>query len=146
MKIELSKKMLLRMFLVYSALGWGICIVWVFLPGDSAFEILGYIGGISPEVLNADPMYDYWLRMASSVFAFLGFLYLLPVMNPAKFAALAPYLGWFMIIEGAVLFAHGAILGLPATPWLGDVGFCVVGGIGILSTMKSPEKHVRSSL
>lgn len=134
------------MFLIYSAIGWGICIAGVFLPGRSAFEILGYIGGISPEPLNADPMYDYWLRMASSVFAFLGFLYLLPIFNPAKFAGLLPFLGWFMLIEGVILFAHGLRLGLVPTPWLGDVGFCFVGGIGILLTMGGTEENVEDQL
>jgi len=45
-----------------------------------------------------------------------------------------------MITEGIILLVYGLILHLPPSPWLGDVGFCFVSGIGILSTIKNNKK------
>jgi hypothetical protein len=133
--MKLSKKLLLRLFLIYSALGWGICAVGIFISSDFAFELLKYFGGIDPIALKADPMYDYWFRMAASVFALVGLFYLILGIKPKKYAVVIPLAGCFMIIEGIILGVHGYRLGLPSTPWLGDVGFCIVGGIGILCCM-----------
>ena len=139
--MNLSKKFLLNAFLIYSAIGWCVCIFGTFLPADSTFNILGYIGGVEPGILKSDPMYAYWLRMASSVFAFVGVLFLLPVFKPEKFKALIPLLGLFMMLEGLILLIHGIILKLPATPLWSDVGFCIVGGLGILLCL--PGKDAR---
>ncbi len=130
------KQLLLKMFLIYLAIGWGICIVGVFVPGNSAFNMLGYIGGIEPSLLQSDNMYDYWLRMASSVFSFVGLICLLPVINYDKFKSLVPVIGTFMLFEGFVLLIHGLILQIPIYPLWGDVGFCLVGGGGVLCCMK----------
>ena len=63
---------MLHFFLGYAAIGWGICVAGIFAPAKATFELLGYVGGIDPGPLMADPMYDYWLRMASSAFTFIG--------------------------------------------------------------------------
>ncbi len=45
---------LLRVFLLYGALGWGVCLVGVVVPGAVAFDLLGYIGGVEPHALFSD--------------------------------------------------------------------------------------------
>jgi hypothetical protein len=134
MKITWNK--MLRIFLVYSAVGWLVCLAGIFISANFAAEIMHWFGGVATEGIMNVPIYDYWFRMASSVFGMIGLFYLLLAWNPAKFAAVIPYAGWFMIIEGAILLVHGLILGLPPTPWLGDVGFCIVGGAGILVCLR----------
>jgi hypothetical protein len=131
---------LLRVFLLYGALGWGVCLVGVVVPGAVAFDLLGYIGGIEPHALVSDPMYDYWLRMASSVFGFLGVLFLILAIRPEKFANVLPLAGCFMLLEGIVLLVHGLRLHLPLTPMAGDVSFCLLCGIGILVCMKRAKR------
>jgi len=138
--IKLSKPVLLRIFLIYSAIGWGICIVGIFISSDFAFDLLKYFGGIDPVALKADIMYDYWFRMASSAFGLVGIFYLILAIKPEKYAVAIPLAGWFMLIEGIILLIHGLRLGLPSTPLLGDVGFCIVGGLGILFCLEKKKE------
>ena len=88
-----------------------------------------------------DPMYDYWLRMASSVFAFIGISYLFLAIWPKRFSAVLPFSGIFMLLEGIILLVHGLRLGLPPVPFWGDTAFCLVGGIGILLCMGSVKEQ-----
>lgn len=143
--INLSRRTALRCFLGYAALGWGICIVGVFTPASTAFDLLEYVGGIDPTPLLADPMYDYWLRMASSAFAFIGIGYLILAIWPRRFCSVLPFAGAFMLIEGIVLLVHGLRLGLSPTPFMGDTSFCLVGGIGILLCMGSIKEKTEET-
>ena len=135
--LNMSRRTALRFFLAYTAFGWAICIAGVFTPAAAAFDLLQYVGGIDPALMLADPMYDYWLRMASSTFAFIGLGYLILAIWPDRFSSVLPFAGAFMLIEGVVLLLHGLRLGLPPTPFLGDTAFCITGGIGILLCMGS---------
>jgi len=98
-------------------------------------ELLRFFGGVDASGLG-DSIYDYWFRMASSVCGLVGIAYLVLASNPAKYAVVLPWAGIFMVAEGIVLFVQGILLDLPPTPWLGDVGFCLVGGVGILVAMR----------
>jgi len=133
--VKFSKHFWLRLFLGYSALGWGVCLAGVFVSHETMLELLRFFGGVDASGLG-DPIYDYWFRMASSVFGLVGIVYLVLAANPAKYAVALPWAGIFMVAEGIVLFVHGILLDLPPTPWLGDVGFCLVGGVGILVAMR----------
>ena len=135
--LNLSRHTALRFFLVFSALGWGVCIAGIFAPGNMVFDLLSYVGGIDPAPLQQDVMYDYWLRMASSVFTLIGMGYLILAIMPRRFAMILPFAGMFMLVEGVILLVHGIRLGLPLTPFSGDVAFCLIGGIGILACMGS---------
>lgn len=130
--MKISKNFLLKVFLVYSAIAWGICIFGIFIPAQSAFALLGHIGGVEPDLLKSNPVYAYWLRMAASVFSFLGILFLLPVFWYEKYKSLVLPLGIFLIIEGIILMIHGLMLQIPVSPLWSDVGVCLVGGIGII--------------
>ena len=128
---------MLHFFLGYAAIGWGICVAGIFAPSKAAFELLGSVGGIDPAALMADPMYDYWLRMASGAFTFIGVAYLLLAIWPKKYAVVLPLAGLFMLAEGLILLIHGLRLHLPEAPFSGDTSFCFIGGIGILCCMGS---------
>ncbi len=140
MSIRLSKPVLLRLFLVYTAVGWGICTVGIFISTVFGYKMLHFVGGVDTGGLSGDPMYDYWFRMASSVFGLIGIFYFFLALKPEKYAVVMPFAGWFMIIEGVVLLIHGVRLELPPTPWYGDVGFCLVGGLGILLCMNGKQR------
>ncbi|MBL7012019.1 MAG: hypothetical protein ISR85_03715 [Kiritimatiellales bacterium] len=139
--LNLSQRTALRFFLTYTAFGWGICLAGVFTPAATAFDLLEYIGGIDPAPMLADPMYDYWLRMASSTFAFIGIGYLILAIWPRRFSSVLPFAGAFMLLEGVILLVHGLRLDLQPTPFLGDTAFCLVGGIGILLFMGSVREE-----
>jgi hypothetical protein len=117
----------------------------VFAPATTAFDLLQYVGGVDPTPMLEDSMYDYWLRMASSVFALIGVAYLVLAIWPRKFAVALPLAGACMVIEGLILLAHGLRLDLPATPFVGDTAFCLVGGIGILLCMGSVRDTAKDS-
>lgn len=124
---------------MYAALGWGICLVGVFVPAKVAFGMLEHLSAIEPELFASDPMIDYWLRMAAGAFSLVGAGYLVLAVRPRRFRQALPFAGAFMVLEGLVLAAHGLRLGLGPTPFFGDVAFCLAGGIGILCTMGSAK-------
>ena len=120
---------LLRFFLVFSALGWVVCVVGVFLSWSSFIELLHSLGG--PTVAY-DRMLDYWLRMTACAYTLIGLLYLLLALQPAKYRVVIPWFGWVMVIEGVVLLHQGIRLALPPFPFYADVAVSFIGGGGIL--------------
>jgi hypothetical protein len=120
---------LLRVFLGFAALAWGVSIFGVFLPWTRAADALRGLGA-SPIIY--DPMLDYWLRMASGAFALVGGLYLVLMLAPEKHKAIIPWFGALMLAEGVVLLVHGVRLSLPPWPFCADTAACFVAGAGIL--------------
>lgn len=120
---------LLRLVLFFCAVAWGVSVFGVFTSWEAA---AGALQGMGAKPIRYDPMFDYWLRMASGAFALVGTGYFLLAMRPAKYAVMLPWFGWIMIVEGAILFAHGLRLGLSPFPFYGDVSACFAGGFGIL--------------
>jgi hypothetical protein len=138
MKNQASKRMkktALRIFLLFSAFGWIICVAGVFLPVSQIFDLLSSIGGVDTTPLLSEPMFEYWLRMASSTFTLIGVGFLILAIRPDQFAKALPFAGGFMLINGIILLIHVINLPLPLTPILGDVLFCLIGGVGILLSM-----------
>jgi hypothetical protein len=125
---------LLRGFLCFAALVWGVAVCGVFATWDAA-EIA--LSGMGAEPIAYDRMLDYWLRMASGAFALIGVGYLLLAINPRKHASIVPWSGWLLVVEGAVLTFHGIRLGLPPFPFYGDIAACFIAGVGILALRKS---------
>jgi hypothetical protein len=121
---------LLKLFLGFSALAWGISAVGVFVSWSKAAELLQ---GLGAQPITYDPMLDYWLRMASGAFALIGCWYFVLMIWPRKFHAAIPWFGALMLAEGLILLIHGVRLSLPPFPFYGDVSACFLGGAGILS-------------
>ena len=61
-----------KIILLFAALGWGISIFGVFLPWNTAVETLQ---GLGAGEIPADPMLNYWLRMAGGAFTMLGIIF-----------------------------------------------------------------------
>jgi hypothetical protein len=94
---------------VISALGWLISIVGVVVPSSTAFAILNDLGALD---LPYNPMLDYWLRMTSFAFAFIGFLFAIAAIRWRKSWSFALLLALFQFICGVVLFAAKWQIGL----------------------------------
>lgn len=122
-----------QIFLLAGALGWGISILGVLLPWSVMDVILQNMGATAPV---ADLQIQYWFRMATGAWSIIGFLYLMVLLKPQKYNNLIPLLGWGSLFEGIVLLIHGLYLNLPLFPFVGDVGFCLVVGGGLLLTNK----------
>jgi hypothetical protein len=120
---------LLRLFLGFSGLAWGISIVGVFLTWSAAAQALQ---GLGAHPIAYDRMLDYWLRMAAGAFALVGGWYLVLMIWPQKFHAAIPWFGGLMLVEGLILLFHGLRLSLPPFPFYGDIAACFVGGGAIL--------------
>jgi len=123
------KLRLLRLLLGFSALAWGVSFYGVFASWSDAEQALQGLGAKS---MAYDPMLDYWLRMASGVFGFIGIWYFILLLRPQKFHAAIPWFGVLMMAEGIILLVHGLRLHLPPFPFYGDVAACLLGGCGIL--------------
>ena len=120
---------LLRLFLGFSAIAWGVSLFGVFATWSSAVDALR---GLGAQPIAYDRMLDYWLRMAAGAFTLVGALYLLLMLQPRRFQAIIPWFGWLMLVEGAILLVHGIRLALPPLPFYADTGACLFGGGGIL--------------
>jgi hypothetical protein len=120
---------LLRLFLGFAAIAWGVSLVGVFLSWRGASEALQ---GLGANPISYDPMLDYWLRMASGAFGLVGVWYFILMLQPRKFAAAIPWFGGLMLVEGVVLLVHGVRLRLGPFPFYGDVAACFVCGTAIV--------------
>ena len=131
---------LLRLFLGFAALAWGVSVVGVFLNWPAAEQTLQ---GLGAQPIVYDRMLDYWLRMAAGTFALIGCWYVVLMIWPRKFYAAIPWFGGFMLVEGIILLLHGLRLSLPPFPFYGDTSACFVGGGAILylSRFARPENH-----
>ena len=118
-----------RIFLLAGAIGWGISIVGVLLPWSVMDIILQNMGATAP---IADLQIQYWFRMATGAWSIIGFLYLMVLLKPQKYDNLIPLLALGTLFEGIVLLIHGLYLNLPLLPFVGDVGFCLIVGCGLL--------------
>ena len=122
-----------RYLLCAGAIGWGIAVAGVLLPWKWMLPILH---GMGASYEFSDPQVRYWLRMACSGWSSIGLLYLAVLIKPEQYGKLIPFLAVTSIFIGIVLLVHGYLLGLSFFPFAIDVLFCLVVGIGLLSTGK----------
>lgn len=120
---------LLRLFLGFSAVAWGVSVFGVLLRWSEAVEALQ---GLGAGPIPYDRMLDYWLRMAAGAFSLVGVLYLVLALQPLKHRSMLPWFGLLMFVEGLVLLVHGVRLGLPPFPFYADTAACLGAGSGIL--------------
>lgn len=113
-----------------AGLGWGLTIVGAFLPWEWATEHLEKFGG-SGEIPD-DVMLNYWMRMASGAFGFVGIFFLLAAWKPQEYKNIIPVLAYGSIAEALILIFYGVKFGLPIFPFGPDVAIALVPGIGIL--------------
>src|SRR4051794_2663979 len=73
----------LRLGLLVSAAGWGISFYFTFASWSAAADQLYSMGA---GVIAYRPMFDYWLKMASSVFGCIGIGSALACWRPRTFA------------------------------------------------------------
>jgi len=128
---------LLRLFLIFSAFAWGVCIVGVFAPWP---QINSIAQGMGAKPIAYDPLLDYWLRMICGAFTLVGGWYLVLALWPRKFAVAIPWFGWLMIVEGIILLVSGLRLGIGPFPFYGDVALSLVCGGGIVFCASSAGK------
>ena len=119
---------ILRLGLIVAAIGWGISFYFTFAPWDAAKEQLE---GMGAGPIPYDPLGDYWLRMASSVFGCIGIACVMACARPHFFAS-------FIRLLGPFHFVIGITLGIAAyrnqlTPdlhptFIPDIVFCFLAG------------------
>jgi hypothetical protein len=131
------KLRLLRFLLLTSALAWAVSVFAVVLPWPMAVMALQ---GLGAGEIPADPMLDYWLRMAAGAFTGVGIFFLALAIWPARFANIIGLAGILMFGEGLVLLVHGLRLGLGPVPFYADTAFCLVAGVGIWVLRKAASK------
>jgi hypothetical protein len=125
------------MFLLFSAIGWAVCIVGLFASWP---QINSIAQGMGAKPIAYDPMLDYWLRMICGAFTLVGVWYLVLALWPRKFAVAIPWFGWLMVVEGIILLVSGLRLGLGPFPFYGDVALSLVCGGGIVLAAPAAKK------
>ncbi|MGD1086309.1 MAG: hypothetical protein ABSA47_16355 [Verrucomicrobiota bacterium] len=132
---------LLRLFLGFAAVAWGVSVFGVFLSWSAASQALQ---GLGARPIAYDPMLDYWLRMAAGAFTLIGCWYLILMIWPRKFSVAIPWFGVLMLAEGVILLVHGVRLALRPLPFYADTAACFLGGGGILyfSRCGKPEHEM----
>jgi hypothetical protein len=91
---------MLRLGLLFSTIGWGMSFFFTFAPWDAAAEQLD---GMGAGPIPYNPLADYWLKMASSVFGCIGIASAIACARPKSFASLIGLLGPFHLVIGATL-------------------------------------------
>jgi hypothetical protein len=137
------KMRLLRVLLLAAACAWGVSVVAIILPWPMAVPVLQ---GLGAGEIPADPMLDYWLRMAAGAFTGIGIFFLALAIWPRRFANVIGMAGALMFAEGLVLLAHGVRLGLRPFPFYADTAFCLLVGAGIWMLRKEPANPPSQSV
>jgi hypothetical protein len=102
MNLPTSKRWLntLQLGLALSAAGWGISFWFTFASWESATNQMAQMGA-GP--ILADPLMDYWLRMASAAFGCIGIASGIAAAQPAKYESLVRLLAPFHCFMAIVL-------------------------------------------
>ncbi len=132
------KMKLLRLLLLTSAFTWAVSAVGVILPWPMAVTALR---GLGAGDMPADPMLDYWLRMAAGAFTGVGIFFLALAIWPRRFANVIAMAGALMFAEGLVLLVHGFRLDLRPFPFYADTAFCLLVGAGIWILRNEPANQ-----
>lgn len=131
----------LQLGLLVSAIGWGISFFFTLAPWEAATMQL-YKMGAGP--IAYQPLLDYWLRMASSVFGCIGVGSALACVWPRSFASFIALLGPFHFIVGITLSvaAYRNHLNTNMHPtFVADITFCFLAG----ALIQLPQFHARIS-
>ena len=131
---------LLRVFLGFAAIAWGVSFYGVLASWSDAVAALQ---GLGAGAIPTDPMLDYWLRMASGAFGLVGCLLAVLAIDPDRHRAIIPWFGALMLAEGSILLVHGVRLGLAPLPFTADTTACFLGGFGILFSARSAFSAAR---
>ena len=134
-----NKYIILKLLLLGAGLGWGLTVVGVFLPWEWATEHLEKFGG--SDKIPDDVMLNYWMRMASGAFGFVGVFFLLAAWKPYVYKNIIPILAYGSIFEGAILLFYGIKFDLPIFPFGPDVAIALIPGIGILLLKNELEEN-----
>ncbi len=124
---------ILQIGLVMSAVGWGISFLFTFASWGLAVDTLSSMGA---EDIPYQPLLDYWLRMASSVFGCIGIASVLAAIRPHAFPGLIRLLGPFHFIIGTVLAVSAGQNHLDRAihhSFTADISFCFLTGTLILA-------------
>src|SRR3954471_16783216 len=92
-----------------ASFGWGISCVAIVAPSKTAFSMLSTM---ADGQIVYSPMLDYWLRMTAVVFTFVGILFALVAVKPAKWRTLGLMLAFFQICCGFTLLFWALNIGL----------------------------------
>ena len=119
----------LRLGLLVSAIGWGLAFSFTFASWRAASCYFFLMGAGNVEY---QPLLDYWLRMASSVFGCIGIASALACLFPRAFASFIWLLGPFHFVIGITLAVSAWNNDL--TPklhptFIPDITFCFLAGI-----------------
>ncbi len=118
----------MRLLLIAGGVGWAISVLGIFLPWEI---ILKHVQKLGAEDYTNMPMLYFWFKMAAGAFTAIGILFLIAAVNPQKYRFLTRFLAVFSFIEGIILLFAGFNANLGFMPWIPDVIYCLLIGIGL---------------
>ena len=135
--ITTNKYKLLKFALLLGSVGWGISFYFTFTSWENSTNQL-YQMGATP--IQYQPLLDYWLKMASSLFGGVGIIFFICYRNPAKYKTTIPLLCYPSILVGVVILSSALLnkLTLSIHPtYPADITFCFLVGISIIYSISN---------
>ena len=122
------KYRLLRLLLLGLSLAWLLGIAGLVMPWPTTLFFLESLGA---GTIPADPMLEYWGRMAAGIFTGVGVILMMLANRPTRFPGLLPFVGILTTLEGLILLVVGLKNHLPPLPFCPGTILCLIFGTGI---------------
>ena len=132
--IDSRKRTILVFSLLFGGCGWGISVFFLIGSWEDSTQTLYFMGA---DVIEYQPLLNYWLKMAAAAFTFIGLMFFWGAWKPQKFQHMNLLLGWFSLFVGVVLAVSAVAEGL--TPlkhksFTADIIFCFLVAAGVLGS------------
>lgn len=131
--LDAMRNRISRFFLLLAAVGWGISFVFTFSSWSKGTDLLCNMGA---QPIKYQPLLDYWLKMASSVFGCLGLMFFVCFLNPVENRKTIRLLSLLSIFVGVTLAISAWNNGLSYpkhSTFPIDIAFCLSTGFGGLA-------------
>jgi hypothetical protein len=120
------------------AFGYLISFYFTFTSWETGY---GYLcDGMGARPVIYQPIFKYWLNMASATFGCIGILFLMIAIWPQKYVRVIPWATLQLLFVGAVLIVTGFHLKLEQIYFLGDVAYCWLPATVVLICYYWPQK------
>jgi hypothetical protein len=141
-KLTGIRKRLIVIMSYIIAFGYLISFYFTFTSWETGY---GYLcDGMGAKPVIYQPIFKYWLNMASATFGCIGVLFLMIAIWPQKYVRMIPWATLQLLFVGAVLIVTGYHLGLEKVYFLGDVAYCWGPAMVVLICYYWPQKDETS--
>lgn len=133
------RKRLIRIMSCIIGLGFLISLYFTFTSWETGYS---YLCDMGAKPVAYQPIFKYWLNMASASFGCVGVLYLMIALDPQKYIQIIPWASLQLLFVGVILIITGFRVGLQTEFFLGDVAYCWGPAMVMTICYYWPEKKI----